>query len=77
MATAIDWACQNGQPRAMLTTFRDVVFNAPFYRRLGFTEVEAADEPTSLRHMLDRETALGHDRTKRVGMMMTLGTARV
>ena len=73
MAAAVEWARRTGQPCVMLTTFRDVIFNAPFYRRLGFVELEAANETPSLRHMLDHEATLGHDRSKRVGMVLTLG----
>jgi GNAT superfamily N-acetyltransferase len=73
MAAAIDWARRSGQPCVMLTTFKDVPFNAPFYRGLGFVEVEPNHELPSLKRMLDHEAAEGHDRSKRVGMVLTLG----
>ncbi|HWA64032.1 MAG TPA: GNAT family N-acetyltransferase [Caulobacteraceae bacterium] len=72
VVAAIDWARSAGYSRLMLTTFRDVPFNAPFYRRFGFRETAYADAPPSLRHMLDHEAAMGHDPQKRVGMVLPL-----
>ena len=71
MQATIDWARSSGQPRLMLTTFIDVPFNAPFYRRLGFEAVAAALTP-SLKHMLAHEAEQGHDPAKRVGMALEL-----
>jgi ribosomal protein S18 acetylase RimI-like enzyme len=34
-----DWALEHGYQAMTLTTFADIAWNAPFYRRLGFTEV--------------------------------------
>jgi GNAT superfamily N-acetyltransferase len=34
--TVADWARASGYDRLMLTTFRDVRWNGPFYERLGF-----------------------------------------
>ena len=39
MEAAIGWAAGRGLSGVTLTTFRDVPWNAPFYRTLGFTEV--------------------------------------
>jgi GNAT superfamily N-acetyltransferase len=36
--TAIGWAASSGYRELTLTTYRDVPFNAPFYRTLGFEE---------------------------------------
>jgi GNAT superfamily N-acetyltransferase len=33
------WAAQRGLPALTLSTFRDVPWNAPYYRRLGFTDI--------------------------------------
>jgi len=72
MRAAIDWARAEGQPRVMLTTFIDVIFNAPFYRGLGFVALEQADLPPSLAHMLAHEADQGHDPAKRVAMVLSL-----
>jgi GNAT superfamily N-acetyltransferase len=41
-----DWAAKRGLPWLVLTTFRDVPWNAPYYRRLGFEPM--ADEALGL-----------------------------
>lgn len=43
-----------------LTTYRDLAWNAPFYRRLGFVEVERP--APHLQRVREHETALGLDR---------------
>ena len=40
---AVRWARASGLAAVTLTTFRDVPWNAPFYRRVGF---EVVDDPT-------------------------------
>jgi GNAT superfamily N-acetyltransferase len=72
MRAAIDWARANGHSRVMLTTFIDVIFNAPFYQGLGFVALEQADLPPSLAHMLAHEADQGHDPTRRVAMVLAL-----
>ncbi len=69
----VDAACaeatRRGHDRLSLTTFRDVIFNRPFYERLGFVVV---DEPDGLlaRHLQQERAyaALG----PRVGMVRRL-----
>jgi len=75
MRTAIDWARSHGHSRVMLTTFIDVIFNAPFYEGLGFVTLEQAHLPPSLAHMLAHEAEQGHDPTKRVAMVLALDEA--
>lgn len=76
MRTAIDWARANGHARVMLTTFIDVIFNAPFYEGLGFVALERAQLTPSLAHMLAHEAEQGHDPASRVAMVLALdGTA--
>jgi GNAT superfamily N-acetyltransferase len=40
LEAAIGWAAASGYRELTLTTYRDVPFNAPFYRTLGFTEID-------------------------------------
>lgn len=40
------WAAAKGHTALTLTTFREVPWNAPYYTRLGFTEI-TADDPES------------------------------
>jgi GNAT superfamily N-acetyltransferase len=63
---------QLGYDRLSLTTYRDVPWNGPFYRSLGFEE-ESRPEPFELRQR-ERETALGLDRHgPRIVMSVALG----
>jgi GNAT superfamily N-acetyltransferase len=57
-----------GLPHLTLTTFRDVPWNAPWYRRLGFSEVPAAEVGPGLAGIFAREQAHGHDMTRRVAL---------
>lgn len=57
-----------GLPALTLSTFRTVPWNAPYYRRLGFREVEAAQITAGLRAVLDAEVAFGLDPSTRVCM---------
>jgi len=54
---AIQSARACGLPAVTLTTFRDVVFNAPFYRGLGFAVLDAP--PPRLQAILSVEQARG------------------
>ena len=67
------WAAANGHGAVTLTTFRDVPWNAPFYRRLGF---EVIDElPPDLAAIRAHERSAGDDDFgPRVAMRKTLGT---
>lgn len=62
------WSTDRGIPALTLTTFRDVPFNAPYYRRLGFTELEPAQFTPGLVKILDAEAAFGLDLATRVCM---------
>ncbi|GAA2681562.1 MULTISPECIES: GNAT family N-acetyltransferase [Actinosynnema] len=60
------WARGEGLAAVTLTTFRDVPWNAPYYRRLGFAEV--AEPGPGLRELVAREAAHGLDPATRVVM---------
>lgn len=55
-----------------LTTYRDLPWNAPFYRRLGFVEPAPAMMPLHLAEHLNEEAARGHDPRLRCGMIRSL-----
>ncbi|HUA62610.1 MAG TPA: GNAT family N-acetyltransferase [Verrucomicrobiae bacterium] len=42
------WALSAGFPSATLTTFRDPVWNAPFYRGIGYREIEVGPDRPGL-----------------------------
>jgi GNAT superfamily N-acetyltransferase len=52
-----------------LTTFRDVPFNAPFYERLGFTELPLSAAPARLVETFLAEVPEGVSPDKRVLMV--------
>jgi GNAT superfamily N-acetyltransferase len=54
-----DWAAANGLPAVTLTTFRDVDWNGPFYKRLGFRELD--NLTPGLTAMREHEQAIGDD----------------
>ena len=65
------WARDTGLAAVTLTTFRDVPWNAPFYRRAGFTVVD--DPPPGLAELRAAERAEGLDRFgPRVAMRLPL-----
>jgi GNAT superfamily N-acetyltransferase len=62
------WASERGDDEVTLTTFREVAFNAPYYRRRGFEVVEPADRPPGLAALVAAEAAHGLDPDARVTM---------
>lgn len=53
------WAREQGYPGVTLSTFRHVVWNAPFYGRLGFVELPPAAQTPGLRALVASEQARG------------------
>lgn len=62
------WAEADGLPAITLTTFVDVPWNAPYYRRLGFRELADDEVTPGLRAKRAEEAAHGLDRWPRVSM---------
>lgn len=62
------WARSEGRPALTLTTFRDVPWNAPLYRHLGFRDLAEDEIGPELRRLRDDEAAHGLDPALRVGM---------
>jgi len=72
---AIRWGERSGLAGVTLTTFRDVPWNAPFYRRVGFEVVE--EPPPGLAAIRGEERAEGFDDFgPRVAMLLPLGPGR-
>lgn len=63
----------SGVPLVSLTTDRTLVWNAPFYARLGFVIVEGEDVPPDLQARLLSQAAAGFDPAQRCAMVMRLG----
>jgi GNAT superfamily N-acetyltransferase len=68
LAHAAEQARVRSLPALTLTTFLDVPWNAPYYRRCGFRPLAAAEETPGLRAIRDGEAALGLDRWPRLCM---------
>lgn len=61
-----------GVPALTLTTFADVAWNAPYYRRCGFRILSEEELTPGLREIRRREAAHGLDRWPRVSMRREL-----
>lgn len=59
--TVAAWACARGYTALTLMTFRDVPWNGPYYRRLGFEDVPEAELGPGLRQLRANEVAHGLD----------------
>jgi len=70
MDRARSWATSRGMPAVTLTTFRDVPWNGPLYRHLGFGIMNEVEIGPELRALRDAETAHGLDPSKRVCMRL-------
>ncbi|HZZ13724.1 MAG TPA: GNAT family N-acetyltransferase [Paraburkholderia sp.] len=55
-----------------LSTYRDVPWNAPYYRRLGFRDLAQTELDAALIARRDAHTARGLDESKRVFMLREL-----
>lgn len=62
------WAAARGAPALTLTTFTDVPWNAPYYRRCGFHDLSDDELSPDLRAIRAREAVHGLDRWPRVVM---------
>lgn len=65
---ASDLARERSLPALTLTTFRHVPWNAPYYARLGFTEIPGDTIGPGLRLVLERQRAAGLDMARRLAM---------
>lgn len=68
----VEAARERGYAQLTLSTFVDVPWNAPYYRRLGFGEVDAVDLSPDLRALREHEATLGLDVEGRVIMRRLL-----
>jgi N-acetylglutamate synthase-like GNAT family acetyltransferase len=72
MAACIAAARRRGDAVLLLTIDRTLVWNAPFYRRLGFAIVEGDAIPAEAQRRLERQIAAGFDPAQRCAMVMAL-----
>jgi len=69
----IDWAVGEKYPAMTLVTFRHLPWNAPFYERFGFREIERAALSADLRELFQDEAATGLNMKNRIAMSLWLG----
>lgn len=69
----VAWARAHDLPAVTLTTYVDVPWNGPYYRRLGFRPLDAAGLTPGLREIRRAEAAHGLDRWPRTAMRLDLG----
>jgi len=72
IALGQDWALAKGFDAMTLTTYRDVPWNAPFYRRLGFVEFEPGPERKGLLETIAKEASWGFAFRPRIAMRKLL-----
>ena len=66
------WAADRDLPSITLTTFTEVPWNGPYYRRLGFRFLDEAQLTPGLRRIRRAEAARGLDRWPRAAMRREL-----
>jgi GNAT superfamily N-acetyltransferase len=59
LATVCAWAQAAGYPTVTLSTFRDVPWNGPFYRKHGFRDLRPSEWTPSLRAIREHEAQHG------------------
>ena len=72
IAAVEDWARSLGYTTLTLTTFRDVEFNGPYYRRRGFADLDESAWGPQLRAIREHEIERGIDVAPRVAMAKAL-----
>ncbi|MCE5287639.1 MAG: GNAT family N-acetyltransferase [Nocardiaceae bacterium] len=70
--TVTTWALSTGHSALTLSTFRDIPWNAPFYAKLGFTEV--AQLTPGLEALRSQELAVGLHIDNRIVMRLAIGS---
>ncbi len=66
----IAWARDGGHPGISLITFRHLPWNAPFYERHGFKQIDDTEHSADLCELLREEADAGLDPRNRVAMML-------
>ena len=67
-----EWARAQGYTTMTLLTFREVAWNGPYYRRLGFVDVPDSDMGPELAALRAHEADLGLDVSIRGAMRLSL-----
>lgn len=77
LGTVISWARAGGFPGITLITFRHLPWNAPFYERHGFVQLDYEDASVGLRQLIREEAEAGLEPRNRVAMLFRLNGSAV
>jgi len=69
LCAVTEWARDGGYPGITLITFRHPLWNAPFYERHGFIQLDERDSSANLRDLLREEAEAGLEPRNRVAML--------
>jgi GNAT superfamily N-acetyltransferase len=72
ITAVVEWAKQCGYESLTLSTFRDIEWNAPYYRKLGFRELDDEELSAGLREIRRQEAESGLPIEDRVCMILKL-----
>ncbi len=72
LEAATEWAAAHGVGRLVLTTFRDVPWNQPYYQRQGFAVLEPSIMEARLVKVLEDEVKSGLEGSRRCAMQKVL-----
>ena len=73
----ISWARAAGFPGITLITFRHLQWNAPFYARHGFVQLDYEDASGGLRELMHEEVEAGLEPRNRVAMLYSFNRTMV
>lgn len=76
LAVVCEWAQAQGHVAVTLSTFRDVPWNGPFYKKHGFRELPSTAWTTGMRAIREKEAQHGLRVEARVFMRRELGQVR-
>ena len=76
LETVCAWAREHGYTAVTLSTFRDVPWNGPFYRRYGFADLPPAAWTPGMRAIRENEARHGLRTDVRVFMRRDLSASR-
>jgi GNAT superfamily N-acetyltransferase len=75
LQTVVEYARRNGFRSVTLTTFREVLWNEPFYRSMGFEIIAAEKMDSWLKEILDAEIVRGFPADLRCAMRLWISSS--
>ncbi|MEO8559832.1 MAG: GNAT family N-acetyltransferase [Rhodospirillales bacterium] len=72
VGAATEWGKEIGMGSVLVAAYRDIPWDAPFYARLGFSEVPHRQWSSELHRLRREATLLGHDPARRLWMRLSL-----